>query len=78
MSRIIYKAPAAASTSETIITVTGQILAGQLTAPGSQAPPFTIPAGPNGRQWLFVYYSIDNVNPAFIVGVIFNFIALNF
>jgi hypothetical protein len=63
MSRIKYNPPAATSTG-IILTVTGQIIAAELTAPGSQTPTFTTPAGPNGRQWLFIYYNIDNVNAA--------------
>jgi len=44
--------------------VTGQILANDLIAAGSHTPTFNDAPGAFGRQWLFVFYHIADVNPS--------------
>ena len=45
--------------------VTGQILANELINAGSHIPVFNDAIGAFGRQWLFVFYHIYDVNPSF-------------
>jgi len=48
-----------------IRVVTGQILANKLLGVGSHTPTFSDAPGAFGRQWLFIFYHIYDVNPSF-------------